>query len=167
MKTTSNSNLTENPENHRMDLDTNDTTSQLKQNEENLTKRSSRWQAEVSTEVKKVKQALSNTNNIHESTISKLGQPKQSLFNSLEDMDIELNDTNDQEDDNTNAVDIKKSAAYMKWEKEFDGKTEVVVWKESNGCGCSSIGDGLKTNNTLTYCPTVIILLMYKVLVKH
>ena len=73
-KPTSNSNLTENPENHRMDLDTNDDEKKPMEG------------TEVSTEVKKVKQAFINTNNIQESTISKLGQPKQSLFNSLEDM---------------------------------------------------------------------------------
>ena len=65
-------------------------------------------------------------------------------------MDIELNDTNDQEDDNTNAVDIKKSAAYIKWEKEFDGKTEVdLSYNKLTDEDALAIGELLKTNNTL------------------
>ncbi len=151
-KPTSNSNLTENPENHRMDLDTNDIMRQPKTKQRELNEeRQSMAGTEVSIEVKKVKQAFINTNNIQESTISKLGQPKQSLFNSLEDINIELNDTNDQEDDNTNAVDIKKSAAYMKWEKEFDGKTEVdLSYKNLTDEDALAIGELLKTNKTLT-----------------
>merc|ERR1712072_392459 len=43
-----------------------------------------------------------------------------------------------------------KSAAYMKWEKEFDGKTEVdLSWKNLTDEDALAIGEGLKTNNTL------------------
>ena len=58
--------------------------------------------------------------------------------------------TNDQEDDNTNAIDIKKSAAYIKWEQEIGRKTHVdLSGKNLTDEDALAIGELLKRNNTL------------------
>ena len=61
-----------------------------------------------------------------------IGPSNQLLFTSLEDVNIDLNDVNNQRSDNNNnetdAVDKKKSAAYIKWEKEFDGTSGRDVY---------------------------------------
>ena len=45
-------------------------------------------------------------------------------------------------------ADTKKSAAYIKWEKEFDGKTEVYLsGKNLTDEDALAIGELLKTNN--------------------
>ena len=47
-------------------------------------------------------------------------------------------------------VDKKKSAAYIKWEKEFDGKTSVdLKGKNLTDEDVLAIGELLQTNNTL------------------
>ena len=50
-----------------------------------------------------------------------------------------------------NGAETKKSAAYIKWEKEFDGKTKVDLGgKNLTDEDALAIGELLKTNNTLT-----------------
>merc|ERR1711998_778827 len=92
-KITSNNNLKENPKDDHMNLDTDDTATRRKLNEEPTASdvKKSTEVTEAATIDNKIKQTFINTNNIHEKTKSELGQPKQSLFKGLEDINIELN----------------------------------------------------------------------------